>query len=626
MKYLILFVMVAAAAVFVQLPGVADSPQAQSKRHADPATFANENYVAGELLVKVTADAGRSVESAHERIGSSVVREFTDIGYQHVILPEGMSVEEGMQLYKQEAGVAHVQPNFIYRIDLDPDDPSYTSTGLYGIQKISAPAAWNITTGSSNIVVAVLDTGIHKTHPDLTGNVWVNPGETPGDGIDNDANGYVDDTNGYDMLSMDNNTADGQSHGTHVSGTIGAVGNNDTGVVGVNWDVSIMSLKTHDDVAGGSTSATLILSFQYITMMKNRGIDIRATSNSYGGPPEAGTYDQALKDTIDATGRAGIVNCFSAGNQLTVSQEKDNDLVPHYPSTYNGPSILAVASSDSNDNIAGSSHYGLTTVDVAAPGVSVLSTIPTPSPGGYGTKSGTSMAAPHASGAIALLASAHPALSAASLRATLMNTVDVVPAFVGKTVTGGRINVHQAILTPTICNFALSSAGQGFPVEGGEGSFTVTAPANCGSYAFPSQPWVVVTSNPMRGTGTAETVEYTVAPNTSGAGRTATLKVDSVTYTITQAGLTPTAAGVAVSGRVLNAAGRGISRATVVMTDEHGSVRTATTNPFGYYRFNDIAAGQTYVVSVKSKHYRFEPRVVDVNEALTDVYFYGERR
>ena len=576
------------------------------------------SYVPGELLVKYRDGARSSVASLTGNLGGSVEKDFPSLRWQHVRLPEGFAVSDAMAIYSQDPNVELVQPNYIYRINLTPNDERFGQ--LYGMLRISAPQAWDTTTGDPSVVVAVVDTGIEKTHPDLAANVYQNPGEVAGNGVDDDLNGFVDDVSGWDFLNMDNDPADGHSHGTHCSGTIGGVGNNGIGVAGVNWNVKVMPLKTHDDVVGGSTSVTVINTFQYVTMMKNRGVNIRATSNSYGGPPEAGTYDQALKDAIDASGRAGVLNVFAAGNQLTVNEEEDNDRLPTYPGSYNSPSILAVAASDQNDNRASFSHYGLTTVDVAAPGVSVMSTVLN---GGYGSKSGTSMATPHTAGAAALLAAAHPGLSAASLKATLMNSVDVLPQWTGLTVTGGRINVAQAIAAPTVCTFTLSGASMAFPLEGGNGSVGVGSATNCGFDGFSDQPWVVVTSDPGSGNGA---VGYTVLPNHNLEPRSATLLVAGRIYTITQYGTGPVLPTATVSGRVMTPDGKGINKAAVTISDSFGPSRQTLTDSAGNYRFDNVATGRSYTLRATHKRFEFEQRSMFVIGSASNVDFYGQGR
>lgn len=523
MKNLIISLAAVAAVLCIQAPDVIEKVRAQG------ATLKG-SYVEGELLVKFKDETARQrLTSVHERLGSRLRNEFTELGWQHIKLAEGLDVKDAERVYKSDASVELAQPNFIYHLGTTPNDPEFGS--LYGMQRISAPAAWETTTGDPNVVVAVIDTGIDKNHPDLAANVWQNPREVAGNGIDDDLNGFVDDTYGWDFLNQDNDPADGHDHGTHVSGTIGGVGNNGIGVAGVNWNVKIMAMKTHDDVVGGSTSVSLIKTFQYVAQMKDRGVNIRATSNSYGGPPEAGTYDQALKDAIDAAGRNEILNVFAAGNQLTVNEEENNDVLPLYPSSYNSPSILAVAASDQNDNRATFSHYGLTTVDVAAPGVAIRSTV---AGGGYANFSGTSMATPHTAGAVALVAAAHPNLSAASIKATLMNTVDALPQWSGLILTGGRINVARAIAQPTVCKFRLSTTATSWPYGGGSGTVGVTSATNCGFAGWSDQPWVVVTSDPGSGNGSTT---FTVLPNPSLTARTANLYIGGRVHMITQGGL-----------------------------------------------------------------------------------------
>jgi subtilisin family serine protease len=281
------------------------------------------------------------------------------------------------------------------------------------LNKISAPAAWDLTTGSSAVVVANIDTGIRYTHEDLAANAWTNPGEVNGNGIDDDGNGFVDDYYGYDFRFNDSDPADQNGHGTHTSGTIGASGNNGLGVAGVSWNVKIMTIKIYSQSGTDTTSAMLINAYNYVTMMKNRGVNIRITNNSYGGCDEACGYDQATKDALDAMGDAGILNVFAAGNDA-----RNTDNLPAYPASYTSPSILSVANSTSTDTRNGSSNFGIVTVDLSAPGTAILSTT-NGSNTSYGGMSGTSMASPHVAGAAALLAAYNPNLSAASLKATL---------------------------------------------------------------------------------------------------------------------------------------------------------------------------------------------------------------
>ncbi|MGH9945078.1 MAG: S8 family serine peptidase, partial [Pyrinomonadaceae bacterium] len=493
-------------------------------------TTAPKHYVEGELLVKFADDAAlRASGRRHSQIGARAVRSFDALGWQQVRLPKGMSVAEGAARYRKLAGVLVAQPNFIYRVAAVPNDPRYGE--LYGMAKIQAPAAWDQTTGSRAIVVAVIDTGVRYAHEDLAANVWTNPFETPGNGVDDDQNGYVDDVHGADTYDRDGDPLDPHGHGTHVAGTIGAVGHNALGVAGVNWQVSLMVVKIYD-ATGFGTSASAIGAFEYVAWMRARGINVRVTNNSWGGPPEAAGFDQALKDAIDNCGALGILNVFAAGND-----NRDTDAVPFYPASYDSPSILSVAASDQNDNRASFSNYGAASVDLTAPGVGILSTVRTASL--YGYSSGTSMASPHVAGAAALLLSRNGALSVAALKAALLNSVDVLPQWASLSATGGRLNVARAAQNITACSFTLDPAGQAFTADGGSGVFNVNTAAGCDWTAASGAPagWLTVT-NGQSGSG-AGTVTFTVAPNDTGSARAGALFVAGQVFNVTQAAPPP---------------------------------------------------------------------------------------
>ncbi|MEP6848502.1 MAG: S8 family serine peptidase, partial [Acidobacteriota bacterium] len=447
----------------------------------------SESFVSGEILVKFRAGTdGAAMKKANAILGAQTVERLGDLGWVRVKLGAAITVEKAVSRYTQFADVEAVQPNFYYALLNTPNDPQFTSPGMYGLSKISAPSAWDMTTGSSAVVVADIDTGMRYTHEDLAANVWTNPGEIPNNGVDDDGNGFIDDVHGYDFRFNDPDPADENGHGTHTAGTIGAAGNNLLGVVGVNWNVKIMPIKIYSAGAADSTSAMLVNAYNYVRLMKNRGVNIRVTNNSYGDCPEACGYDQATKDAIDALGDAGVLNVFAAGNA-----NNNNDLSPFFPATYTSPSILAVAASDSNDNKAGFSSYGATTVDLAAPGLGILSTYFS-SDSSYRALSGTSMATPHTAGAAALLSAWNPALSVASLKATLMNTVDPLANWVGVVKSGGRLNIANAMLNPTVCSYGLASTSINLPTKGGEFSVNVTAPQNCDFTAKSPVNWIHV--------------------------------------------------------------------------------------------------------------------------------------
>ena len=479
-------------------------------------------YVPDEVLIKFDpATSGRHVVEGLTEQGAKVVEKFADLGWQRVKVPAGMSVDEAIVRYKKLGGVEMVQPNFYYRLLVTPNDADFGM--LYGMTKISAPQAWDLTTGSPNVVVANIDTGIRYTHDDLAANMWTNTPEFSGTtGVDDDGNGFVDDVYGWDFRYNDSNPIDENGHGTHTSGTIGAVGNNAIGVVGVNWTVKLMAIKIYSPSGTDTTSAMLIAAYQYVLLMKNRGVNIRVTNNSYGGCAEACSYDQATKDAIDALGDAGVLNVFAAGNSGT-----NNDIAPFFPASYTSPSILSVGGSNSLD--ARVFNYGATTVDLAAPATGIRSTT-SGSNSSYGNLSGTSMAAPHVSGSAALLSAYNPSLSAASLKATLMNTVDGLPQFAGFNKTGGRLNVANALQNQTVCSFNLSTTAVNAITKGGYYSIGVTAGQNCDYSIKSNVTWIKASSDTGSGNGTV-TFRVTHNPKISRVG---TLTVAGQTVTVTQ--------------------------------------------------------------------------------------------
>ena len=361
-------------------------------------------------------------------------------GAEHWKLGSGRAVEQAIATLRGNPHVEYVEPNYIVQAELAPNDPRY-ATELWGLNNtgqtggtagadVDAERAWNVSTGSHSVRVAVIDTGVDYNHPDLAANIWTHPGEIPGNLIDDDNNGFVDDVHGWDFANNDNDPFDDNGHGSHCSGTIGGVGNNGIGVAGVSWRVTIMGVKFLSG-GGTGTTAAAIASVDYATMM---GVDIM--SNSWGG----GGFSQALLDSILAAAAQEIVFVAAAGNS-----NANNDLSPHYPSSYNSPNIIAVAATDHNDGKASFSSYGATSVDLGAPGVDILSTLPG---NAYGLLSGTSMATPHVSGAAALLRAVAPNTSAALVRQILMNFADDVPSMQGITVSGGRLNAFFPIADP----------------------------------------------------------------------------------------------------------------------------------------------------------------------------------
>jgi len=309
-----------------------------------------------------------------------------------------------------------------------PGDPLWNQQ--WDMAKISAPAAWDVQTSASDIVVAIIDTGVDYTHPDLQANLWQDPS--------NAGNHGFTCMNG----SCKPGGQDDFGHGTHVAGTIGAVSNNGLGMAGVNWQVQLLSCKFLDSTGSGQISDA-VLCFNQLLALKQQGINIRVTSNSWGG----GGFSQALKDAMTAVESAGIVNVCAAGNS-----GQNADVSPMYPAAYDNRGLVSVLASDSSDAGAYFTNYGLASVDIAAPGVSTLSTVPT---GRHAVRREriqaafrTSMATPHVSGVLAALLHRNPALTAAQARDVVLDPASydaLTDARAQSTSTGGRLNFAKAL-------------------------------------------------------------------------------------------------------------------------------------------------------------------------------------
>lgn len=354
---------------------------------------------------------------------------------------EGMSVKDAISKLSANPAVAYAEPDYILTADATPNDEFYDllwglhntgQTGGTDDADIDAAEAWDITTGDSSVVVGVIDTGVQYDHPDLVNNMWMNPGEIAGNGVDDDANGYVDDIYGIDTVNGDTDPMDDQGHGTHVSGTIGAEGNNSIGVVGVNHDVSIVGCKFLGADGSGSTSGA-IECIDYMVSLKQAGVNLKALNNSWGG----GGFSASLEASIQAAADEDILFVAAAGNDGV-----NNDNSPHYPSSYEVDNVVAVASTTHTDGDSGFS-YGLVSVDLGAPGTDIGSTYVDDS---YVYASGTSMATPHVAGAAALVWSINPDLTAVEMKQLLMDSGDVNAFLTGKSVSGKRLNVYNALL------------------------------------------------------------------------------------------------------------------------------------------------------------------------------------
>jgi len=413
------------------------SPPLSGEGSAAPAakpvksTDAQERFVPGEALVKFRSGTGKADrDTARSGLGAQKLREFKSHA-EHWKLPPGLSTEAAIARLRRNPHVEYAEPNYILHATLSPNDQSYSllwglsnhgqTGGLTGAD-ISAEAAWSISTGDRAVLVGVVDSGVDYTHPDLAANIWTNPGEIPGNGIDDDHNGFVDDVHGWDFFNNDNNPMDDYGHGTHVAGTIGAVGNNSIGIVGVDWQVSIVPLKFLNSSGHGSTSSA-VAAIEYATSL---GVDV--LNNSWG------SYDfsQTLMDAIRAAGDSEVVFVAAAGNEGV-----SNDIVPFYPASYSLPNVISVAATTNYDNKAGFSNYGPSTVDIGAPGVDIFSTLP----GGlYGPLSGTSMAAPHVSGVAALIRSLSPDIPAFQVKQKILDGATRIGGLAGLVRSGARLN------------------------------------------------------------------------------------------------------------------------------------------------------------------------------------------
>ena len=406
--------------------------------------------VPGELLVKFKLGATKVEKSALLKAIQGKLKKKMQLSGTLLVEVPVDTVKKAISTLKLNSLVEYVEPNYIrylHQTGTRPNDQFYRY--LWGLDNvgqfrgtpgadINAQQAWSISTGSPDTVVAMIDSGVDLQHEDLAANIWVNPGEIPDNGIDDDGNGYIDDVNGWDFISNDNDPSDDDSicegHGTHTSGIVGAVGNNGIGGAGVNWNVRIMPLKIFKKMYGifcTSSSAAIIEAVEYAATM-----GVKVSNNSYGG----GQFSYSEYEAIQA---ANMLFVVAAGNE-----ETNNDVVPSYPSSYNLDNIISVAATDNNDALAYFSNFG-STVDIAAPGVKIGSTLPY---NRYILYSGTSMASPFVAGAAGLLLAIDPQLTPAQLKWYLMNGAEYKGLPI---LSGARLNVYYSV-TLLLPNVALN--------------------------------------------------------------------------------------------------------------------------------------------------------------------------
>jgi subtilisin family serine protease len=419
-------------------------------------------HVSGQMLVQFrrgVADVDKA--AALGRINATLVDDVVMThqrsdgkGDLHLVrLPFGLGVGAAMRGLQNEQAVEFAEPNWIYRHQATSNDTYYTNGSLWGMYgDASSPAnpygsqaaeAWAANkTNCGSVYVGIIDEGYMYTHDDLVANAGKNPGETADNGVDDDGNGYVDDVYGWDFDGNNNTVFDGvnDDHGTHVAGTIGGNGGNGKGVAGVCWSVKLINAKFLG--SNGGTTANAIKAVDYLTDLKTRqGIRLVASNNSWGG----GGFSQALKDAIDRAGAADILFVAAAGNGGRDGVGDDNDRSPHYPSSYTSTNIIAVAAITSAGAKSSFSNYGATSVDLGAPGSGIWSTVPKRSKGvlvsSYASYSGTSMATPHVTGAVALYAALNSGVTAAQIKAAILGSAIPTSSLSGRVVSGGRLNV-----------------------------------------------------------------------------------------------------------------------------------------------------------------------------------------
>jgi len=414
------------------------------------AVAAKNGYRDGELIVRYKPGI-RSTSSLRLQgtLGTRKMRGMALLNAEQVKLPAGLSVRDAITLYMQDPDVEFAEPNYIRSVrSTFPNDPLFSaqwalSNRLVPGADMHMPQAWDIISGNSGLVIAVIDTGIDYTHPDLAGNIWSNPGDPDcTSGSDNDHNGYAADCRGWNFVGNNNNPMDDDGHGTHVSGIIGAVGNNAIGISGVIWNVKLMPLKILD-ATGEGTVADEAAAIEYAIAKGAKIINA-----SFAGD----TFSNTEQSAIAAANASGVLFVTAAGNGDTGGS--DDDVTPVYPGNYDLPNMISVAATDEQDMLASFSNYGKNTVQVAAPGVDILSTVPPAlsrtfcgaSPAsGYEYCDGTSMSTPHVAGLAGLLESYYPNFSYQQVRATIMRYVDLLPTLQGRTTSGGRVNAYKAL-------------------------------------------------------------------------------------------------------------------------------------------------------------------------------------
>ncbi len=392
-----------------------------------------------KILIKFKENAPyKLIKNILSDLGIDVERYFKFIDVFVLKLPQDLPLEEGLEILREFDFVEYAEPDVIFKTSStkNPDDPYYPKQwGLNNSSDtdIDAPEGWSKETGLEDIIIAVIDTGVDYNHEDLKNNIWKNTQECSGlKGVDDDGNGYVDDCYGWNALDDNGNPMDDNGHGTHVAGIAAAVGNNGKGITGVSWNSKILPLKFMDSNGQGRVSDA-IECIEYIVNNVKKGRNIKVANTSWGGYQSS----SALKDAIKKLQESDVLLVAAAGND-----KNNNDSKPYYPASYDLNNIIAVAATDKNDNLADFSNYGKNSVDIAAPGVDIISTYPG---NRYRYMSGTSMATPHVSGLASLVWSQNGGYSYYDVKSLIENNGDKLSSLYGLVKTESRINVDKSL-------------------------------------------------------------------------------------------------------------------------------------------------------------------------------------
>jgi subtilisin family serine protease len=578
------------------------------------------NYAPGEVLVKFRSGVtSQLAEATHRFFGARAIKRFRHFNLDRIKIPKDWSVQETIYWYRFDPDVEYAEPNYIRRISLTPNDPNFDI--LWGLHNtgqlvngtsgtsdadINAPEAWETETGSSSFVIAVLDTGADWNHEDLSNNIWSNADEIPNNGIDDDNNGYIDDVRGWDFVPFngDNDPSDDNDpvyHGTHVSGTIAAEGNNGIGITGVCWTASIMPLKILDESGLGFVS-DIVEAIDYAVANGAKVINV-SLSGTFFSTPEYEAIERARDN--------GVLVVAAAGNSGDGFQSFgwNNDILlqANYPASYDLENIIAVAATNQNDLLASFSNYGPVSVDVAAPGVNIYSTR---AGNGYQYLGGTSMATPHVSGLAALIWSANSGLTYTQVKDKILNSVDVKPGLTGKILTWGRVNARNSFLPYPPTNLAVtpvsinqinlswtdnSADETGFRIErktGSGGTYTQIATVNAN-----------VTSYSNTGLDEATTYFYRVAAYNQRGNSGYTNEANTATFPAAPSNLSAT--GISISEIDLswtdNSSGEQgfLIESRLDTASTYSQIATVNAN-VTEFRNNDLYAGILYHFRVRA--------------------------